>query len=135
MPESAHIAAPGPAWAFVSRRRGGIRADWTDWVTYGYLALGVVVMLAPVLWVVFSSFKSESNLYEFPPTLWPEAIETVTVPGYARPLGLFRVTRDDGSVATFAQVRRVGIEAQMLDPARPEAGTFAVSVDLSLIHI
>ena len=61
------------AWAFVSRRRGGIRADWTDWVTYGYLALGVVVMLAPVLWVVLSSFKSEGNLMEFPPTLLPQA--------------------------------------------------------------
>jgi ABC-type glycerol-3-phosphate transport system permease component len=61
--------------AFVTRKRGGIRADWTDWVTYGYLMLGVVVMLAPVLWVALSSFKSETNLTEFPPTL-PETIES-----------------------------------------------------------
>jgi hypothetical protein len=32
------------------------------------------------------------------------------------------VTREDGSVVTLAQVRRVGIEAVMVDPARPEAG-------------
>jgi alpha-1,4-digalacturonate transport system permease protein len=115
--------------AFLLRRRGGIRADWTDWVTYAYLSLGVVVMLAPVLWVVLSSFKSESNLTEFPPTLLPESIETVAVKGHERPLGLFRVTRDDGTVVTLAQVRRVGIEAQMLDPAQPESGLVTVPVD------
>jgi alpha-1,4-digalacturonate transport system permease protein len=109
------------AWGFVARRRGGIRADWTDWVTYGYLLLGVVVMLVPVLWVVLSSFKSEGNLMEFPPTLWPEATRTVTVAGYSRPLPLYTVKRSDGSTVTLAQVRRVGIEAQMLDPAKPDA--------------
>ncbi|HEX7605663.1 MAG TPA: hypothetical protein VF348_03060, partial [Usitatibacter sp.] len=70
MAEAAAVAHP--AWAFLSRRRGGIRSDWTDWLVYAYLMLGVVVMLAPVLWVVLSSFKSEGNLTEFPPTLWPE---------------------------------------------------------------
>ncbi len=44
MPET---ALAGPAWRFLARRRGGIRADWTDWLTYAYLLLGVVVMLAP----------------------------------------------------------------------------------------
>ncbi|HLX22798.1 MAG TPA: carbohydrate ABC transporter permease [Usitatibacter sp.] len=117
------------AWAFIARRRGGIRADWTDWVTYGYLMLGVVVMLAPVLWVVLSSFKSEGNLMEFPPTLWPEAVKTVSVKGYARALPLYRVTMPDGQEATLAQVRRVGIEAQMVNPARPDAGLLTVPVE------
>jgi alpha-1,4-digalacturonate transport system permease protein len=116
------------AWAFVSRRRGGIRADWTDWVTYGYLTLGVVVMLAPVLWVVLSSFKSEGNLMEFPPTLWPEAVKTAQVKGYARPLPLYEVRFSSGT-ATLAQVRRVGIEAQMVNPAHPEAGLLTVPVE------
>lgn len=115
--------------SFLLGRRGGIRADWTDWVTYGYLVLGVVVMLAPVLWVVLSSFKSEVNLQEFPPSPWPETFETATVEGYGRPLPLFIVTRADGSTATMAQVRRVGIEAQMVDPANPKAGLVAVPVD------
>src|SRR5882672_3680720 len=95
---------PGSAWAFVSRRRGGIRADWTDWVTYSYLLLGVVVMLAPVMWVVLSSFKSEGNLTEFPPTLWPETIDSVAVKGYPRPLPLFLVDRGDGPRVLMAQV-------------------------------
>ncbi len=116
-------------WSFLLAKRGGKRADWTDWVTYGYLLVGVVVMLAPVLWVVLSSFKSEGNLLEFPPTLLPEAVKTVEVRGYARPLPLYRVKNEDGREATLAQVRRVGIEAQMVNPARPEAGILTVPVD------
>ena len=117
------------AWSFLSRRRGGIRADWTDWVTYAYLVLGVLVMLLPVLWVVLSSFKSEINLGEFPPTLLPETIESVKVEGYNRPLTLFRVKRDDGTEVVMAQVRRVGIRAQMVDPANPGAGRVVVPVE------
>ncbi|APV48667.1 ABC transporter permease [Betaproteobacteria bacterium GR16-43] len=123
------LTAPGSAWGFLARKRGGIRADWTDYVTYAYLIAGVVVMLAPVLWVVLSSFKGEGNLTQFPPTLLPETIESVTVQGYDRPLSLFRVRRDDGTTVTLAQVRRVGIEAQMVDPAHPEAGRITVPVD------
>src|SRR5215470_9142189 len=96
--------------SFVTRKRGGIRADWTDWVTYGYLILGVVVMLAPVLWVVLSSFKSEANLMAFPPTLLPEAPRTAEVKGYSRPLPLYEVRSAHGMTAILAQVRRVGIE-------------------------
>ena len=117
------------AWTFLARKRGGIRADWTDWVTYAYLMLGVAVMLLPVLWVVLSSFKSEGNLMEFPPTVLPETVESVKVEGYNRPLALFRVKRDDGSEVLMAQVRRVGIRAQMVDPANPGAGRVVVPVD------
>ena len=122
-------ALPSSLWGFLALRRGGIRADWTDWVTYGYLMLGVVVMLAPVLWVVLSSFKNEGNLLEFPPTLWPEAAQTVAVKGYDNPLPLYAVQRDDGTTATLAQVHRVGIEARMVDPAHPEAGLVTVPVE------
>jgi alpha-1,4-digalacturonate transport system permease protein len=121
--------AAASTWSFVSRRRGGIRADWTDWVTYAYLVLGVVVMLVPVLWVVLSSFKSEGNLMEFPPTLWPEATKTVKVEGYTRPLPLYRVKTEDGRESVLAQVRRVGIEAQMVNPSRPGAGLLTVPIE------
>jgi alpha-1,4-digalacturonate transport system permease protein len=42
------------------------------------------------------------------------------VEGYDEPLPLFHVTMEDGSVRQLAQVRRVGIEAQMVDPAAPD---------------
>ena len=87
----AEAALPAAGWAFLARRRGGIRADWTDWVTYGYLLLGVVVMLAPVLWVVLSSFKNEGNLLEFPPTVLPQAVKTAPVKGFDRALPLYDV--------------------------------------------
>ncbi|QJR15238.1 carbohydrate ABC transporter permease [Usitatibacter palustris] len=125
----AGVTAPVPVGAFLTRKRGGIRADWTDWLTYAYLSLGAVVMLAPVLWVAISSFKSEANLLEFPPTLVPESFESVQVDGYKRPLTLFKVTKEDGSVVTLAQVSRVGIEATMIDPAKPEAGRMTVPIE------
>ena len=105
---------------FVSRRRGRKRRDWTDWLTYGYLFLGLVVMFTPVLWVVISSFKTPANLAEFPPTFLPYSSESVVVEGYDNPLPLFDVVTEDGETLRLAQLRRVGIQAQMIDPANPE---------------
>ena len=34
-----------------TRGRG---ADWTDWASYAYLALGTLLMFGPVLWLVLS---------------------------------------------------------------------------------
>lgn len=106
--------------AFITRRRGRKRLDWTDWLTYVYLLAGLVIMFTPVLWVVVSSFKTPANLTEFPPTLLPYAAETVIVEGYDDPLPLFDVTTDEGETLRLAQLRRVGINAQMIDPANPE---------------
>jgi alpha-1,4-digalacturonate transport system permease protein len=44
----------------------------------------------------------------------------VVVEGYEEPLPLYIVTFDDGSTQTLAQVRRVGLEAQLIDPANPD---------------
>jgi alpha-1,4-digalacturonate transport system permease protein len=104
---------------FVLRRRGRKKRDWTDWLTYLYLLLGMVVMFTPVLWVVVSSFKTPANLTEFPPTLLPYAAETIMVDGYDNPLPLFDVVTQSGETVRLAQLRRVGIQAQMVDPANP----------------
>lgn len=115
--------------AMLGARRGGPRMDWSDYVTYGYLLLGVLVMLLPVLWVVVASLKPPANLIEYPPTLLPMASETVMVEGHDAPLPLFTVTQEDGTVKTLAQVRRVGIRAQMIDPENPSAAPVVVPVD------
>jgi len=109
---------------FLTRRQGDRpsgRRGWTvaDVLTYGYLIAGVLVMFGPVAWLVLSSFKTPAALLEFPPTLLPLAQTTVVVDGYADPLPLFDVVLDDGSSARLAQVRRVGIVAQMVDPEAP----------------
>lgn len=105
---------------FLLRTRGRRRPHLTDILTYLYLLFGTILMFAPVLWIVLSSFKTQAALVEFPPTLLPYAQETVTVPGYDNPLPLFDVTLADGTVAQLAQARRVGLEAQMIDPQQPE---------------
>ena len=46
--------------------------------------------------------------------------ETVEVDGFEEPLPLYYVTLEDGTTAELAQVRRVGIEAQMIDPENPD---------------
>ena len=97
--------------------RGRGRWDWTDWASYGYLILGVLIMFGPVLWLAASSLKSQAGLAEYPPTLLPTEQTRVNVPGYASPLPLFTI---DASGRTLAEVRRVGLQAQMVDPADPK---------------
>ncbi len=105
---------------FLTRTKGKKRLSAADIVTYLYLMFGTVLMFGPVIWLVMSSFKPQSELIRFPPRFLPYRQETVVVPGYDEPLPLFNITLENGTVAKLAQVRRVGIEAQMIDPARPE---------------
>lgn len=113
---------------FLTRRRGGPRSDWTDVLTYAYLCLGLVIMFAPVLWVVVSSLKSNAALAEYPPTFLPQAAVTAVVEGYQQPLPLYDVVLPDGTTKVMAQVRRVGIQAQMIDPADVAAGRVNVPI-------
>jgi alpha-1,4-digalacturonate transport system permease protein len=106
--------------SFLGRRRGKGRADWTDYLTYLYLAAGVFLMFGPVIWLVLSSFKTQTALAEFPPALLPFTQATAPVPGYEKPLPLYDVKMPDGTVRRLAQIRRIGLEAQLVDPARPE---------------
>lgn len=104
---------------FLTRKHGGKKVDFTDVLSYLYLIIGVVIMFGPIVWLVLSSFKSSGEIAKFPPRLLPYRQETVTVEGFDEPLPLYQITFDDGSVRTLAQVRRVGLEAQLIDPANP----------------
>ncbi len=102
---------------FLTQRRGRSRLHGTDILTYAYLAFGTLIMFGPIIWLVMSSFKNTQELVRFPPRFLPYAQETIIVEGYDEPLDLYNVTMEDGSVRQLAQVRRIGIEAQMIDPA------------------
>ncbi len=104
---------------FLTRTRGHKQADWTDYVSYAYLLMGIFLMFGPVLWVALSSFKTQAQLQEFPPSFLPYGQVTAEVEGYDAPLLLYRVTLEDGTERVLAQVRRVGIEAQLVDPDDP----------------
>ena len=103
---------------FLTRTRGHLKADWTDWVSYAYLVLGLFMMFGPVLWLVMSSFKTESAIGQ--PTFLPYSQKSVTVAGHEKPLPLFMTKDDQGKLREMAQVRRIGIMATMVDPAKPE---------------
>lgn len=107
------------ALSFLTRTRGVGRMDFTDWLTLGYLVLAVLLMFGPILWVTLSSFKTEAALQEYPPTPLPLAPVTATVEGHEQPLQLFRVVRGEHEGKVLAQIRRIGIMSQMVDPANP----------------
>ncbi|MEJ1158964.1 carbohydrate ABC transporter permease [Prosthecomicrobium sp. N25] len=104
---------------FLFRRRGGERWHWTDVVTWVWLVGGTILMFGPALWLVGSSFKSPAQLAEFPPTILPYVSRTVVVPGQDKPLPLYVVKLDNGETREMAEIRRIGIMAQMVDPAKP----------------
>ena len=115
-------------FAFLTRTRGGSRLHITDMFTYMYLTFGVLLMFGPVVWLVLSSFKTSAEVVKFPPRILPYRQETVEIEGYDEPLPLYEVTLEDGSTAQMAQVRRIGLEAQLIDPANPDE---IVKVDIN----
>jgi alpha-1,4-digalacturonate transport system permease protein len=108
------------AFAFLTRTRGKRSLDWTDWLSYVYLTLGLFLMFGPVLWLVMSSFKTEAALTEFPPSFLPYGPKQVKVPGEDNPKPVYRVKLADGSVRELAELRRIGLIATHVDPAKPD---------------
>lgn len=118
------------AVTFLSRTRArNGKFHFTDVLTYGYLIFGTLIMFGPVVWLVLSSFKSSGEINTFPPRLLPYTQETVVVEGYDDPLPIYRVTMEDGSVRELAQIRRIGLESQLIDPADPEADVVKVRIE------
>src|SRR6478752_4856646 len=99
------------AKAFLAATRGRGRRDWTDWLAYAHLGVGLVLMFGPVIWLVLSSFKSPAALNEFPPRLLPYGQKSVSIAGHDAPLPVFRAKLPDGSMRDLAEVRRIGIQA------------------------
>jgi alpha-1,4-digalacturonate transport system permease protein len=109
---------------FLTRTHGKSKLDWTDWLAYTYLLVGLFTMFAPVVWLVMSSLKTESAISQFPPTFLPYSQKFVAVQGHDKPLPLFRTRTTDTAgkvqVRDMAQVQRIGIMATMVDPAKPD---------------
>jgi len=110
----------GKILRFLTRTRGTNKLHITDMLTYLYLGLGVIIMFGPVLWLVLSSFKTSAEVVKFPPRLLPYRQETIAIEGYDEPLPIYLVTLEDGSTAELAQIRRIGLERQLIDPNNPD---------------
>jgi len=104
---------------FLTRTRRHKKIGISDVLSYLYLFMGVILMFGPVVWLIMSSFKTPAALVEFPPTFLPYGQETALVDGYDEPLPIYDVTLPDGNHKNMAQVRRIGLEAQMVDPENP----------------
>ncbi len=103
----------------LTARRGRLARDWSDWAALAYLLLGMLVMFLPVLWLFASSLKSENALNAFPPTFLPwEPVQTA-VPGHHATLPLMQVTAGKHAGQRLAELRHIGLDAQMLNPAKP----------------
>lgn len=109
----------GKVLKFLTRTRGTEKLHFTDIISYVYLGLGVIIMFGPVLWLVLSSFKTSAEVVKFPPRLLPYKQETIAIEGYDEPLPIYLVTLEDGSTAELAQIRRIGLERQLIDPNNP----------------
>jgi alpha-1,4-digalacturonate transport system permease protein len=77
-------------------------------------------MFGPVVWLGLSSVKTQAGIQEYPPTILPLAQKESQIEGYEKPLLLYNVTLEDGSVKELAEIKRVGITSKMLDPKNPE---------------
>jgi alpha-1,4-digalacturonate transport system permease protein len=103
---------------FLTLTRGFARWDWTDWAAHLYLLLGVLIMFGPVAWLGLSSLKSEGALQAFPPTLLPYEQASVDVPGRGT-LKLFHVVAGEHQGQDLAELRRMGLQSQLIDPKAP----------------
>lgn len=111
----------GGVLSFLTRFNGGKRMDSLDVATYAYLLIGTLVMFVPVVWLVMSSFKSQAQLSQFPPTFLPYRPETIVVEGYENPLPLFEMTLEDGTVKRMGQINRLNAIVRLIDPDNPAA--------------
>lgn len=42
------------------------------WIMFSILVLFTLISVLPIIWVALSSFKSTQEMYQIPPTLWPQ---------------------------------------------------------------
>ena len=62
---------------FFTRRQGKKKASLTDWISYGFLFLGFLIIFLPVLWLVMNSIKSQFLLQKYDTNFLPMDYERV----------------------------------------------------------
>jgi len=89
-----------------------------DFLAYGYLAIGVLIILVPVLWTFFSSIKPERAVDSFDTRLMPYAQLEADIPGEGTKQ-LWTYTDEDGNqteVFKAGPPRRITEVAPVDDP-------------------
>ncbi len=65
------------ARTFLTRTHGKGRLSWVDWLTYGYLIFGFLLIFIPVLWIGLNSIKSSFQLEKQDLSILPSDFERV----------------------------------------------------------
>ncbi len=105
--------------SFLTRRRSPHGLHWTDWLSYAYLAVGVLLVILPIFWMFMSSIKSPRALVENDPRLLPYEQLTIPAADGSRQLGVFIWTKPDGSTADVAFIGPRGANARVYELSNP----------------
>jgi len=109
-----------PKPSFVQRYFTGIKAQEviTKILTILILAIGAIVILIPLLFMISTSLKSRNQLRASPPPIIPWETTTVEVNGKSEPL--YEVTQD-GETRQMALIKNLPQgKGQFVDPANPD---------------
>lgn len=88
-----------------------------DVLAYGYLVLGVLMILVPVLWTLFSSIKSETAVDSFDTRLLPLSQVTAEIEGAgAKPLWVLTEEGQERLVFKAGPTRRITEVSPLDDP-------------------
>jgi alpha-1,4-digalacturonate transport system permease protein len=101
----------------------------TDWLTYGFLLVGVVLMFGPALWLAASSLKTKSALQEFPPSFLPMGQKEIKLADKPDGLPVYLVPNGAGHSVELALQRRIGLIGLFIDPAKPDADPVRAKMD------
>lgn len=96
---------------------------------YAILTIFAVVMLFPFLVMLFTSLKTASDTFSYPPRLLPTEQVTVELPGFDRPLPLYNIVGESGETKPMALVEeniRVGIFAPLDAAGQPDANNTVI---------
>ncbi len=97
---------------FLGRTRSRHGWHWSDWVSYLYLALAVLIVVLPIFWMFMSSIKSPRALVENDPRLLLRTADDAfrrREPQH----GVFVWTKPDGTQVDVAFVGPRGINARV----------------------
>ena len=105
--------------SFLTRQRARRGVDWTDVLSYAYLALGVLLVALPIFWMFMSSIKSPRALVENDPRLLPyEQLTTSSADG-SRSHGVLIWTKPDGSRVDVGFIGPRGVNARVFEIGKP----------------
>jgi len=113
----------------IFRTRNHHRIGLTDWLAYGFLLAGILLMFGPALWLALSSLKTKSALQEFPPSFLPMGQKEIKFSDKLDGLPVYLVPIDEKYSMELVLQRRIGLMGLFIDPSRPEAEPIRVKME------